>query len=78
VYCSKCGAAMVDGATFCTNCWQNSSVAARPAPPMPNVPAYAGVPMAAAPRVEYAGFWLRAVAFIIDNVVIGLVQFQLI
>jgi len=73
VYCSKCGAAMADGAAFCTNCGQNFSVAARAAAPMTNVPAYAGLPATTvAPRVEYAGFWLRAVAFLIDNVIIGL------
>ena len=39
---------------------------------MMNVPAYAGVPAAAAvSRVEYAGFWVRVLAYIIDNVVIG-------
>jgi uncharacterized RDD family membrane protein YckC len=34
------------------------------------IPAYA-VP-AAVPRAEYAGFWLRLVAFVIDNVLLGL------
>lgn len=33
-------------------------------------PAYAGY--AALPRVEYAGFWLRFLALLIDNVVMGL------
>jgi uncharacterized RDD family membrane protein YckC len=41
--------------------------------PVANVPAYAGVPVAAAvPRVEYAGLWVRSLAFLIDNVLIGL------
>jgi uncharacterized RDD family membrane protein YckC len=68
---------MADGAAFCSNCGQNFSVAAKaPAPMMPatltNVPAYAGVPaVAAVPRVEYAGFWLRVLAYIVDNLVIG-------
>jgi len=34
------------------------------------IPAYAGY--AVAPRVEYAGFWLRVLALLIDNVVLGL------
>jgi uncharacterized RDD family membrane protein YckC len=63
VYCSKCGAAMADGASFCSACGQAFSRAA--APP------YAGVP-AAAPRVEYAGFWLRFLAYLIDSVVMSL------
>src|SRR5260370_28514881 len=36
---------------------------------MASAPAYAGAPVV--PRVEYAGFWLRFLAFIIDNVVMG-------
>jgi uncharacterized RDD family membrane protein YckC len=32
-------------------------------------PAYAGSP--AVPRVEYAGFWLRFIALLIDNIVMG-------
>jgi uncharacterized RDD family membrane protein YckC len=84
MYCSKCGAAMGDGAAFCTSCGQAFAVAAAPlrapmvsasvAAPMAGgaaaVSAYAGY--AAASRVEYAGFWLRAVAYLIDNVVIGI------
>jgi uncharacterized RDD family membrane protein YckC len=84
MYCSKCGAAMGDGAAFCTSCGQAFAVAAAPlrapmmsasvAAPMASgaaaVSAYAGY--AAASRVEYAGFWLRAVAYLIDNVVIGI------
>jgi uncharacterized RDD family membrane protein YckC len=63
VYCSKCGAAMEDGAAFCSACGQafSSAAAAR----------YAGVP-AAALRVEYAGFWLRFLAYLIDSVVMTL------
>src|SRR2546421_8429386 len=34
-----------------------------------SIPAYAGY--AALPRVEYAGFWLRFLALLIDNVVLG-------
>jgi len=68
VYCSKCGAAMADGAAFCATCGQRVSVAAPVA-----APAQAGVPAyPAVPRVEYAGFWLRFLAFLIDSVVIGI------
>jgi uncharacterized RDD family membrane protein YckC len=83
VYCSKCGGAMADGEAFCPNCGQAFAVvAATPGAPMisasvaaPLGPAYAGYP--AVPRVEYAGFWLRFLAFLIDNVVMG-VGFALI
>jgi len=84
VYCSKCGGVMADGAAFCSNCGQafavaaavarapmmSSSVAAPLVGGMAAVPAYAGY--AAVPRVEYAGFWLRFLAFLIDNAVMGI------
>jgi uncharacterized RDD family membrane protein YckC len=72
VYCSKCGGSGADGAAFCTNCGQAFLVAAAvvraPAMSAPAaVPSYAAIP-----RVEYAGFWLRFFAYIIDSVVMGL------
>jgi uncharacterized RDD family membrane protein YckC len=72
VYCSKCGQAMADGALFCTSCGQRVPVAAvamrAPAeiPSQPGVLAYASVP-----RVEYAGFWVRLLALLIDSVVMS-------
>jgi uncharacterized RDD family membrane protein YckC len=85
VYCSKCGAAMADGAAFCSACGQAFSVAviaarARGMDAVAAVPAYAGVPAiaAAVPRVEYAGFWLRVLAFFIDNVVIAVGIFAVV
>ena len=84
MYCSKCGRVMADGAAFCSNCGQtfavaaavarapmmSSSVAAPLVGGMAAVPAYAGY--AAVPRVEYAGFWLRFLALLIDNAVMGI------
>jgi len=82
VFCSKCGSVMAEDAAFCTNCGQafSAAVARTPMLPVPvavaaaggtAVPAYPGY--AVVPRVEYAGFWLRFLAYIIDidNVVIG-------
>ena len=83
MYCSKCGGAMADGAAFCPNCGQAFAVAAAPpsvsmmgasaATPLgaggAAIPPYAGY--AAVPRVEYAGFWVRFLAWLIDNVVMG-------
>ena len=72
---------MAVGAAYCSNCGQSFSVAAAPASMMRVAPAGpaagAVLPLpayatpAAVPRVEYAGFWLRALAFLIDNVVMG-------
>ena len=84
MYCSKCGGMMADGAAFCSNCGQefgvaaalarvpmmSSSVAAPIAGGVAAVPAYAG--NAATPRVEYEGFWMRFLAFLIDNAVMGI------
>lgn len=83
MYCSKCGAAMAEGAAFCSNCGQSFSITvASPRAPLMNpavvapvgggvaaVAAYPGY--AAVPLAEYAGFWLRFLAFLIDNVVMG-------
>jgi uncharacterized RDD family membrane protein YckC len=68
VYCSKCGAPMADGAAFCSACGQAfSSTVALPRTPMMNLPTAAAVP-----RVEYGGFWLRFIAYLIDGVVMSL------
>jgi uncharacterized RDD family membrane protein YckC len=75
---------MAAGSAYCSSCGQSFTVAA--APPQPPVmrsaavapavgaaafslPAYAA--SSAIPRVEYAGFWLRFLALLIDNIVMG-------
>ncbi|HKV63926.1 MAG TPA: RDD family protein [Candidatus Acidoferrum sp.] len=83
MYCSKCGALIAASAAFCSNCGQAFPVAvAVPRPPSTSVavavPVAGGIPAIPAyavsgsvPRVEYAGFWLRLVALVIDNVILG-------
>ncbi len=86
MYCSKCGAALAEGAVFCGTCGQPTGVsqpmAAAPPPfspapsPMVSEPIAAGLPppwpaAAVRPQVAYAGFWLRLVAALIDGVIIG-------
>ena len=66
MYCSKCGAQLADGAVFCPACGQAFSTGAAPGPRM-IVQA-----VAAAPRVDYGGFWLRFLAYLIDGAVITL------
>src|SRR5260370_27122944 len=75
---------MADDAAFCYNWGQalvvtptsqrapmiNTSVTAAVGGGASAIPAYAGY--AAVPRVEYAGFWLRFLALLIDNAVMGL------
>jgi uncharacterized RDD family membrane protein YckC len=83
MFCSKCGARLVEGTAFCTACGAPVSgpVPAVSAPaaytadsamtPAGSVAAaYSGGTMAAALPSPYAGFWLRVVAHIIDVVVL--------
>jgi len=81
MFCSKCGTAVPEGASFCSACGQpmaGPQPAAAPSaytpPPAPvSSPQTAGQPAAwaaAQPRVAYAGFWLRFVAVLIDGVII--------
>lgn len=74
---------MADGAAFCSNCGQAFTLAAvlSSAPIMsasiagPMGGGAAAIPVYAeyaVPRVEYAGFWLRFLALLVDNVVLGL------
>jgi uncharacterized RDD family membrane protein YckC len=78
MYCSKCGGLVAEGATFCPACGQ-PMVAGQGAVAVPPPPGYAGGYAAGgyvapgARRVEYAGFWLRFIAFIIDLIIIMIV-----
>jgi len=76
---------MAEGSSFCTNCGQSFAVAAAlPRAPILNGTAVAQFARAgsaparahtagyvAVPGVEYAGFWMRFLALLIDNVVMG-------
>ncbi len=71
MYCSRCGATVADGAVFCSACGQSTGAASATQtqvgvlPPPPAQPQTAvGIP------VLYAGFWLRVVADIIDNLIL--------
>ena len=61
MFCSKCGATVPEAVAACPACGQPTGGVA--------APAYA----AAVPRVVYAGFWLRFVAWILDRILIGVV-----
>jgi len=72
MYCSKCGAMLSGGAAFCSSCGQPFLAGAS----TPLATAHSQLPAApvipAGPRVEYAGFWIRFLAYLIDSVVMGL------
>jgi uncharacterized RDD family membrane protein YckC len=62
MFCSKCGANVPDTATFCSACGQ----------PIGSLAAASIVSVAVQPAVQYAGFWLRFVATIIDGLLLGI------
>jgi uncharacterized RDD family membrane protein YckC len=72
MYCSRCGATVNDAATFCSSCGHPllSGASAPGAVVQTQLPNVAAVP--ARPRVEYAGFWIRFLAYLIDSVILGL------
>jgi uncharacterized RDD family membrane protein YckC len=69
MYCSKCGTAIAQGATFCSSCGQpvNPPFAAAP-----NAPASGTFIPPLFPQSAYAGFWLRVVAHLIDGLLAGI------
>ena len=74
MYCSKCGSTIAETVTVCPVCGQpqGAGLAAVAPPLVPPV----GPPMVTphwqpAPVVAYAGFWLRAVAHLLDGLIIG-------
>lgn len=72
VYCSKCGTEISAATAFCPTCGQptpSSTPAARAvvSPSVPGQIAYSAPAYRAG--VQYAGFWLRFVAYLIDSMV---------
>jgi uncharacterized RDD family membrane protein YckC len=62
-FCPVCGSALTAGAQFCGNCGTSLSPAG-PAAPAPGAPEVG---------VEYAGFWMRLVASIVDFVILTVI-----
>jgi uncharacterized RDD family membrane protein YckC len=67
MFCSKCGTQLTDGAAFCASCG-----AAQAALPVAAAVTATAAPVAPAMPSPYAGFWLRFVAFLIDEAVLVL------
>ncbi len=70
MYCSQCGSPNPDDAKFCARCGASLQT-------LGNVPLLPVTAMPAAKSVEYAGFWRRFVAYVVDRVIIG-VPFSII
>jgi uncharacterized RDD family membrane protein YckC len=67
LYCGRCGAEVDEGADKCEKCGEPAS-ATTDAPSGSN-----GAPIKTSKRpIACAGFWLRAVAFVIDSIILGI------
>lgn len=87
IYCSRCGTQNSAAAQYCQKCGSAIAPAPAPGaaivpvatavPALPVATAVAPVvayvpPPAVAARPPYGGFWLRAVAYLVDNVILGI------
>jgi len=75
--CEKCGAEIPEGTSFCAQCGTPLSVAQiGPVSVTPSLPT-AEIPSppeaSALPQLIYAGFWLRAIAYLLDTILVSLV-----
>ncbi|MBN2099698.1 MAG: zinc-ribbon domain-containing protein, partial [Dehalococcoidia bacterium] len=68
MYCQKCGAQNDDQAAFCDKCGAALQKAG---------PALGAGVLAAPGTVQYAGFWRRFGAAVIDGLIMGAVQWVL-
>lgn len=72
MYCGKCGAEIADGAEKCDACGEQATRAAE------RVDSHGAGSANPTKRIAYAGFWLRAVAFAFDLVIITLAAFPIL
>jgi len=77
MYCSECGNALAEGASFCSVCGApvaSTTSAAPPVVPESPAPGHEASEQppdyAARKSPAYAGFWLRFVAFVIDLIIL--------
>ena len=71
MFCTQCGTQLPDSSKFCHHCGFAVSGAVEVPPPPPVV-----VPTTR--PVEYAGFWRRLVAHIIDRIILGIPSSMLV
>lgn len=67
--CKQCGEEVPEGAAFCSMCGQRAGEDME----TPAGPARDRELEAARPPVKYAGFWLRAIAYVVDCLLLGFV-----
>ena len=77
MFCTKCGAQLIEEAKFCAACGTPAGQAPQPAVPQP-MPQLQTQPSQVSPvekKYRYAGFWIRFLAHFIDQIVISVVGF---
>lgn len=71
MYCPRCGTANPDGARFCLKCGVGLQPAGQPGQTVLPAEQQAAPPAPPLFMVEYAGFWKRLAAIIIDGLILG-------
>lgn len=71
MFCVRCGTQNEAGAQYCSNCGNPLSGGA-PAPSSEGAHPHDPVGVALQAPLEYAGFWRRFVAYLIDSILIGI------
>jgi uncharacterized RDD family membrane protein YckC len=70
--CRRCGAQISDGAAYCSACGQSTTERANDADESQAAPQAVSRPPK--PPTAYAGFWLRAIAYVIDIFLLAFVS----
>jgi len=72
MFCTQCGAQNPDEAKYCYNC--GAALPATGTAPVPPVATTVPLPppLPTKPVVEYAGFWRRFLAFVIDSLILSI------
>ena len=73
MFCPQCGTANPDGARFCSKCGAGLQTTAPPGLITPPPARQNAPPTTPAIKVEYAGFWRRFGAIIIDGLILSVV-----
>lgn len=72
MFCTKCGKELTDGAQFCPAC---GTPVGSPAATVDSAPVSATIRQPEPKKYRYAGFWIRFLAHVIDQIVLGVVMF---
>ena len=76
-HCPHCGAEAQPGDVYCHSCGQSlepsTAAPAKPAVPVTGAPPPAKPAYPAAPVFEYAGFWYRFAAWLLDAIILSLI-----